>query len=50
MSAQRELQDSLALKMLSADFHEGYTIRVDRGPEGFSFSTTEPVMEGEVMA
>ncbi len=47
---QRELQDPLALKILSGDFHEGDTILVDRGPEGLTFSVTEPVVEGEVVA
>jgi len=36
---QRTLQDSLALKILSGDFHEGDVIRVDRGEEGLVFST-----------
>jgi len=35
---QRELQDSLALKILSGDFHEGDVIRVDRGEDGLVFS------------
>ena len=35
---QRELQDPLALKILSGDFKEGDTIRVDRGAEGLEFS------------
>jgi len=43
---QRELQDSLALKILSGDFHEGDVIRVDRGEESLVFSTA---MRGEVM-
>jgi ATP-dependent Clp protease ATP-binding subunit ClpB len=47
---QRELQDPLALKILSGDFREGDTIRVERGPDGLTFSTTEPAMEGEVVA
>jgi ATP-dependent Clp protease ATP-binding subunit ClpB len=46
---QRELQDPLALKILSGDFHEGDTVRVERGPEGLTFSVSEPVMEGEVV-
>jgi len=36
---QRELQDSLALKILSGDFHGGDVIRVDRREEGLVFST-----------
>ena len=47
---QRELQDPLALKILSGDFKEGDTIVVDRGPEGLVFSTTEPVTQGELVA
>jgi len=47
---QRELQDPLALKILSGDFHEGDTILVERGPDGLTFSVSEPVVEGEVMA
>jgi len=43
---QRELQDSLALKILSGDFHEGDVIRVDRGEEGLVFSTA---VHGEVV-
>jgi ATP-dependent Clp protease ATP-binding subunit ClpB len=34
---QRELQDPLALKILSGDFHEGEIIRADRGSEGLTF-------------
>jgi ATP-dependent Clp protease ATP-binding subunit ClpB len=34
---QRELQDPLALRVLSGDFHEGDHIRVERGPEGLEF-------------
>ncbi|HSB03348.1 MAG TPA: ATP-dependent Clp protease ATP-binding subunit, partial [Anaerolineales bacterium] len=47
---QRELQDPLALKILSGDFHEGDTILVDRGPDGLTFSVSEPVREGEGVA
>jgi ATP-dependent Clp protease ATP-binding subunit ClpB len=43
---QRELQDPLALKILSGDFHEGETIRVDRGPDGLTFT---PVAESQVV-
>jgi len=35
---QRELQDPLALKLLSGEFHQGETIQVDRGKEGLTFS------------
>jgi ATP-dependent Clp protease ATP-binding subunit ClpB len=34
---QRELQDPLALAVLSGEFEEGDTIRVERGPEGLVF-------------
>ncbi len=56
---QRELQDPLALKILAGDFREGDTIRVDRGPEGLTFTAVrsaipedeEPeIVEGEVVA
>jgi ATP-dependent Clp protease ATP-binding subunit ClpB len=47
---QRELQDPLALKILSGEFHEGQTIQVDRGPEGLIFRADVPVVEGEVVA
>jgi ATP-dependent Clp protease ATP-binding subunit ClpB len=36
---QRELQDALALKLLSGEFHEGDIIRVERGEDGLTFST-----------
>jgi ATP-dependent Clp protease ATP-binding subunit ClpB len=35
---QRELQDPLALRLLSADFNPGDTIRIQRGQEGLEFS------------
>jgi ATP-dependent Clp protease ATP-binding subunit ClpB len=44
---QRELQDPLALAILSGEFREGDTIRVERGPEGLQFVA---VAEGEVVA
>jgi ATP-dependent Clp protease ATP-binding subunit ClpB len=47
---QRELQDPLALKILSGEFHEGETVKVDRGKEGLTFKADEPVIEGEVVA
>ncbi|NLG72008.1 MAG: ATP-dependent chaperone ClpB [Chloroflexi bacterium] len=34
---QRELQDPLALRILSGEFSEGDTIRVDRGPDALTF-------------
>jgi ATP-dependent Clp protease ATP-binding subunit ClpB len=41
-----ELQDPLALKILSGDFHEGEIIRVDRGEDGLVFSSA---VQGEVV-
>ncbi len=43
---QRELQDPLALRILSGDFHDGDTIRVDRGAEGLEFTA---VAQAEVV-
>jgi ATP-dependent Clp protease ATP-binding subunit ClpB len=43
---QRELQDPLALKILSGDFREGELIRVDRGAVGLTFT---PLAQGEVI-
>ncbi len=43
---QRELQDPLALKILSGVFHAGDTIRVDHGDAGLIFS---PLIEGQVL-
>jgi ATP-dependent Clp protease ATP-binding subunit ClpB len=43
---QRELQDPLALHILSGDLHEGDLVRVDRGPDGLTFT---PVILGEVV-
>jgi len=43
---QRELQDPLALQILSGEFHEGELIRVDRGPDGLTFT---PVLQPEVV-
>jgi len=45
---QRELQDPLALKILSGDFKEGDTIQVESGKEGLTFKALAPIMEGEV--
>src|SRR4029453_4436147 len=36
---QRELQDPLALKILSGEFHEGDVIEVDRDRKGLIFTT-----------
>jgi ATP-dependent Clp protease ATP-binding subunit ClpB len=35
---QRELQDPLAVKILSGDFHEGEVIHVERGKEKLEFT------------
>jgi ATP-dependent Clp protease ATP-binding subunit ClpB len=43
---QRELQDPLAMKILSGDFTEGDMIRVDKGEEGLTFTS---VVQGEVV-
>jgi ATP-dependent Clp protease ATP-binding subunit ClpB len=43
---QHELQDPLALQILSGDFHPGDTIRVEKTSEGLIFT---PVVEGEVV-
>ena len=39
---QRELQDALALKLLSGEFHEGELISVDRGEQGLTFTAIVP--------
>jgi ATP-dependent Clp protease ATP-binding subunit ClpB len=43
---QRELQDPLALRILSGELHPGDTVRVDRGPGGLEFT---PVVNAEVV-
>jgi ATP-dependent Clp protease ATP-binding subunit ClpB len=43
---QRELQDPLALAILSGEFREGDIIRVDRGVEGLTFT---PMLQAEVV-
>jgi len=43
---QRELQDPLAMKILSGEFHTGDTIRVERGKDGLEFI---PLVEAEVI-
>jgi len=43
---QRELQDPLALSILSGEFREGDVIRVERGPGGLEFT---PLVEAEVV-
>jgi ATP-dependent Clp protease ATP-binding subunit ClpB len=47
---QRELQDPLALKILSGEFKEGEVIRVDRGKDGLTFKSGTTVVEGEAVA
>jgi ATP-dependent Clp protease ATP-binding subunit ClpB len=47
---QRELQDPLAMKILAGEFKPGDAIQVERGPDGLTFSTAAPVVEGEVVA
>ena len=42
---QRELQDPLALRVLSGDFQPGARILVDRGPEGLTFQAVEPAVQ-----
>ena len=43
---QRELQDVLALKLLSGEFHEGEIIRVERSEDGLTFSA---MLQAEVV-
>jgi len=43
---QRELQDPLALRVLSGEFRPGDLVRVERGTEGLTFT---PVVVGEVV-
>ena len=46
-SIQREVQDPLALKILSGEFKDGDTLRVDRGPQGLTFSAASPAQEAK---
>ncbi len=39
---QRELQDPLALKLLSGEFHEGEIIQVEHGETGLVFTAKQP--------
>ena len=39
---QRELQDPLALQILSGEFREGAVIRAERGPDGLTFTAAAP--------
>ena len=43
---QRELQDPLALKLLSGEFHEGDLVHIDRGPDGLTFT---PAVQAEIV-
>jgi len=45
---QRELQDPLAMAIISSEFGEGDLVRVDRDPDGLIFSTVKlgEVVEG----
>jgi ATP-dependent Clp protease ATP-binding subunit ClpB len=43
---QRELQDPLALRLLSGEFREGDLIQVDRGADGLTFT---PMLQAEVV-
>ena len=43
---QKELQDPLALEVLSGNIRPGDLIRVERGPDGLTFT---PVAQGEVL-
>jgi ATP-dependent Clp protease ATP-binding subunit ClpB len=38
---QREVQDQLAMKLLSGDVREGDQITIDRGPDGLRFEVTQ---------
>jgi len=38
---QKEVQDALALKLLSGEIREGDTVEIDRGPEGLEFRRPE---------
>jgi ATP-dependent Clp protease ATP-binding subunit ClpB len=43
---QREVQDPLALKVLSGEIHSGQTIHISRGPQGLEFNEVD---EGELV-
>ncbi len=47
---QRYLQDPLAMKILSGEFMDGDTIKVDANGDGLTFHVDIPVVEGEVVA
>ena len=42
---QREIQDVLALRLLSGEVREGDAIEIDRGPEGLVFRTLQPAAQ-----
>ena len=44
---QREVQDPLALKILSGEFKDGDTLRVDRGSQGLTFSAASAAKEAK---
>ena len=44
---QRELQDPLAMQILSGEFHQGDFIQVDRGADGLTFT---PVVMADFVA
>ncbi|MBN2148476.1 MAG: ATP-dependent chaperone ClpB [Anaerolineales bacterium] len=43
---QRELQDPLAMRLLSGEFHEEEIVRVERGDQGLTFT---PVLQAEIV-
>jgi len=46
---QRELQDPLALKILSGELKDGDMILVEKGKDGLNFSTDLPIIDGEIV-
>jgi ATP-dependent Clp protease ATP-binding subunit ClpB len=47
---QRELQDPLALRILSGDFREGDTIQVERGKDALTFAVAAPEKKKKITA
>ena len=41
---QREVQDALAMKLLSGELREGDTVEIDRGTEGLEFRVSSPAV------
>ena len=41
---QREVQDALAMKLLSGEVRDGDHLTIDRGPEGLEFRVSEPTV------